>query len=379
MRKQIFRMLLVSILLFILLSASAEGSGVFMINVGKADAILLFHEDRTFLVDTGKAESFGRLQAALYENNVERIDAVFITHTDKDHIGGLMPLIDAGWEIGRVYASGCSIEYEEAEHPALLAAQRLGQTITWLYAGDYAEGVFRVLAPREIYPDKEDNNSLVMMFETEFGSVLLTGDMEYPQEAGVLAAGENLKCDVLKVPNHADDDVLSLEMIRACAPKIALVSTSSYDKPETPDLQLLARLAVEDVETYFTQHSEAGIRVTMDEDGINVSYEDYADAPAIPEGISIERVEAEDDRVILKSDAPVTLTGWQLYSEKGGELFVFPKGTVINGELVIGTKTTKSGANLIWNDKNVIHNKKEDVIYLLNPYGEIVSSRVQDF
>ena len=40
----------------------------------------------------------------------------------------------------------------------------------------------------------------------------------YVEEARLLASGADLRCDVLKVPNHADDDACGPGLIAACAP-----------------------------------------------------------------------------------------------------------------------------------------------------------------
>ncbi|MBQ3080714.1 MAG: MBL fold metallo-hydrolase [Clostridia bacterium] len=375
--KRIWILLLVLLLSACSLSESSVDSGfeLFMINVGKGDAILAFVNEKTYLIDTGKAEMFGSVQAALIENGVQRIDGLFITHTDKDHIGGVQLLLDAGFSVDRFYASGYTIEYEKEEkHPLVIAAKSQGKEVKWLYAGDEVDGVFEVLQPSVRLEDKENNNSLVMMLKTSAGNALLTGDMEYPEENILFSTGANLKCDVLKVPNHADNDTLSANLIAKAKPKIALISTSSYEKPETPDPALVSRLETAGAEIYYTEFTEMGIRVSAAKDGIHAAYEKWKNAPALPTGLFITRVDAKNDLIYISSDQPIDLSGFQLYSDKGNEMMVFKKGTVIpKGETIIGTKTSdKNAYDILWDDKNVIHNSKTDEIYLLDPYGRTV-------
>ena len=60
---------------------------LFAVNVGKGDALLLRVGAWTGLIDTGKARAMGRVARALEMLGIEHLDAVFLTHTDKDHAG----------------------------------------------------------------------------------------------------------------------------------------------------------------------------------------------------------------------------------------------------------------------------------------------------
>ena len=70
-----------------------DGVSALFINVGKADAALLFLGDQRFLIDTGTKDSYDALEQALSLYGVKKLDGVLITHTDKDHVGGLKKLL----------------------------------------------------------------------------------------------------------------------------------------------------------------------------------------------------------------------------------------------------------------------------------------------
>jgi beta-lactamase superfamily II metal-dependent hydrolase len=59
--------------------------------------------------------------------------------------------------------------------------------------------------------------------------------MEFEQESVLLSTGAGLKCDVLKVGNHADNDTGSEAFIRAASPEIAVISTSTEEKPDSQE------------------------------------------------------------------------------------------------------------------------------------------------
>ena len=242
---------------------------LFAVNVGKGDALIVRAGDYTCLIDTGKEKAQEQLEVALKALGVEALDAVFITHTDKDHVGGLKWLRESDIEIRAIYASRYYPNTTEKKHPAVKAAKKLDLEVQWLGAGDSVPlgdsgAVFRVLAPAMEIPDDEDDNSLVMMLESPDGRILLTGDMEHVEEAALLASGADLRCDVLKVANHGDSDATSAALIAACAPSVALISTSSEEKPGTPDAGIVRNLQSIGCAVCVTQDASLGMRVTLD-------------------------------------------------------------------------------------------------------------------
>ena len=82
---------------------SKGGFALLYANVGKADATILRIGDKTVLIDTGSAESAPQLVAGLNALGVTAIDAVFITHSHGDHLGGLDALA-ANYNISIVYS-----------------------------------------------------------------------------------------------------------------------------------------------------------------------------------------------------------------------------------------------------------------------------------
>ena len=263
----------------ILISASVAQAEVTMlaVNVGKGDALLIESGGYTCLIDTGKKENEAEIRKALKYRGIDALDAVFITHTDKDHTGGLKWLRKSEIKIGAVYASAYYPESSTDKHQAVKTAEKLGLTVNWLKAGDTVPlgdsgAVFRVLAPEYEIPGNEDDNSLVMMLESPHGKMLLAGDMELMQEQALHASGADLRCDVLKVPNHADTDACSNELISACNAKVAVISTSTDEKSDTPAKRVMKGLNNAGCETYITQNSKIGVLVRMSEGNISAEY-----------------------------------------------------------------------------------------------------------
>lgn len=361
-------------------SAGAEASDVWMyaVSAGKADAILVSAGGSTCLIDAGYARSMGKILAAMRLMGVERLDAVFVTHADDDHVEGLEWLAESDIEIGAWYASAMYVEVKKEEkHPAVKAAKLDGQTVKWLKAGDsvpLGNAVLDVLGPSVLNMDKDDNNSLVMMLRSGQGSILLAGDMEFEQENVLLSSGADIDCDVLKVGNHADNDTTSEAFVRRASPEAAVISTSTVEKAETPDPRVVALLQAAGAQVAVTQDCTGGVLVRLN--GGTPSVE-YVDLPQPQSGVKVTRVVSGEDVIELTNNGEAQdLTGWYVFSEKGGEMFIFPEGTVLGAgaRLIIGTNTTGGDFDLLWDDKKVVHKSKTDVITLYDANGMPVSA-----
>ena len=375
------RFICLHVLLFCSLSLPAAhsegGLALFAVNVGKGDALLISSNGHSILVDTGYVWNMGGILEAMRYLNVDSLDAVFVTHTDKDHVGGLDWLSSSGIPIGAWYSSA---EYadvsKESKHPAVKAAALRGENVQWLRSGSVVTiGDMRldVLAP-SVSSDNENDNSLVMMLSSPDGRILLAGDMEFGEEALLLADHPDLNCDVLKVPNHADNDAASEAFLTACAPEMAVISTSSLEKPETPDPRILAVLEMLGTKVFVTQQATGGICIKLHNGDPIAEAVNYADPPS---GIAISEVHAEEDYIVVKnsSGTDLDLSGWYLISERGLEYWSFPAGSVLaaGASCTIGTRSTRFPTDYSWDDKNVVHKSKSDLIGLFFVNGLQVS------
>lgn len=255
--------------LMMMIPAACAEVRMFAVNVGKGDAIIIQAGDYTCMIDAGKKKKQENIEAAFEQLGIEALDAIFLTHTDDDHAGGLKWLRDSDMEIRAIYASAFFPESTLKKHQAVKTADALGLEVQWLTAGAMiplgdSGAVFHVLAPEYEIPGNEDDNSLVMMLDSPDGRILLAGDMEIAQESVLLNAGYDLHCNVLKVANHADSDTTSQAFLNACGAEIAVISTSTAEKEDTPDPGVVRRLQNTGYDVYITQDCSGGILVTLD-------------------------------------------------------------------------------------------------------------------
>lgn len=345
------------------------------LNVGKGDAILLQQGDACYLVDTGKAEHWDKLSRALQALQIRRLNGVFLTHTHKDHAGGLLALAQSSIQIDAWYAPALG---KTAHHPLEMAASLRGMEVTWLSAGNtlpLPQGKIDVLGP--IHPsDKENNLSLVLRAHGPEGAILLTGDMEFPEEESLLAAGVNLQAEVLKVGNHGEEDATSPEFIQAVTPSVSVISTNTKEEPDTPSRRCLRVLKAFHSKVFVTQEGEAGILVELLSEGVHTKVMNYMTLPEEAAGLRITDKSVAQDAVTIANQGndPVDLTDWFIYSTKGKEIFVFPKGTILKpGAFVtITSRSSEDQGDFTWPEDRVWHKTKDDTAHLYDAYGRLM-------
>lgn len=151
-----------------------------VLDVGQADAILIRQGGAVALVDCGVDE---RVVAALVRNNVHHIDAVFVTHWDEDHWGGL-PAVLEQFSVGTIAVAAEALEdapVEVLNRPGVEYRQvRRGDTV------DIGSFCARVMWPFESVDGEGNEDSLVLLLSyVQEGMglrMLLTGDAELDQE-----------------------------------------------------------------------------------------------------------------------------------------------------------------------------------------------------
>ena len=354
---------------------------LFAVNVGKGDALLLNCGAETYLIDTGLQENWGDLSCALKMLQVTRLTGVILTHTDKDHAGGLLPLAISSIQVDGWYAPAHYTDIKkESKHPAVEAAALRGDTVTFLRAGDelpLGNGRLTVVGPISA-SEVENCNSLVLVAEASGGRMLLTGDMEFPEEEELLAAGVIPACDVIKIANHGESDATSAALLQAVQPQIAVISTSTAAEPDTPSGRVLSVIAAVGAKLYQTQDAQSGVLVTIDQGEATANLMGYADFPAANKAVAIADVDNQDDRITLRNTGrtAVDVGGWYIVSDKGNQIYVLPEGAEIapGGELVIGSQSSDEPGDLTWPDKKVWHKSKEDAALLYDVYGRLIDS-----
>ena len=345
---------------------------VLFVNVGKADSIIVDIDGSYYMIDTGTSESVPYTFAALEALGVDKLSGVFITHPDRDHVGGYSYIRDK-YEVECVYSSSiCGDMYviEGAAVKDTLVKLDPGEVVS---AGD---GVyFEVLGPIKYNADDDNNNSLVLRLRVNGVTVLFAGDMKKEEERSLLNVGIDFKCDVLKVGHHGRKDATSEKFIESAQPEYAVISTSTEEEERSANENVIEALEKNNCEVYITEDYDLGIMMKIEEDG-RIIFDNFGTS-ASAEKIKIDSVSKSTQTLTLKNKAgyDVDLSGWYVTSSRGGEVFCLPKGTVIKVGETLTLACKGSDGDIIWNETNVCHDSKDDTASLIDNYGNLVDTK----
>ena len=199
---------------------------VTVLDVGQADAILIRQGGAVALVDCGLDE---RVVAALVRNNVHHIDAVFVTHWDEDHWGGL-PAVLEQFSVGTIAVAADALEDAPAE-----VLNRPGVEYRQVHRGDTVDiGSFcaRVMWPFEFVDGEGNEDSLVLLLsyvqEGKGLRILLTGDAELDQEREFVQEVGDI--DVLKLGHHGSKVSVDGELLDVLKPELSLASAGEGNR-----------------------------------------------------------------------------------------------------------------------------------------------------
>ena len=199
---------------------------VTILDVGQADAILIRQGGAVALVDCGLDE---RVVTALVRNNVHHIDAVFVTHWDEDHWGGLPDVLEL-YSVGTIAVAADALEDAPAE-----VLNRSGVEYRQVRRGDAVDiGAFcaRVMWPFESVDGEGNEDSLVLLLsyvqEGKSLRMLLTGDAELDQEREF--AQEVGDIDVLKLGHHGSKVSVDGELLDVLRPELSIASAGEGNR-----------------------------------------------------------------------------------------------------------------------------------------------------
>ncbi len=213
-----------------------------LLPVGDGAAVVVSAGRDSVLIDSGRYPSeAARMLAA---SGRSRLQAVVVSHTDEDHVGGLAHVL-AGFAVERLILPRW-MAADAAAVPLLRAARLRGVRVMCVARGSAIQlGTLRLetIWPRSIdSPRAENERSLVARVLLEHGTVLVTSDIGRSTEARIARLG-HLDCEVLVVPHHGSRHATAEGFLDAADPVIALVPAGPGNSYGHPHPEALRRLA----------------------------------------------------------------------------------------------------------------------------------------
>ena len=233
-----------------------------ILDVGQGDAIYLCASDGTnFMIDGGSTDvkkvGTYRILPFLKAKAIRKVDYWFVSHTDEDHISGLVEVMESGYAVGTLVLAEAQKEDEKAHRLAELA-QKNGIRVCYMKAGDVLgtrkEDVVNERNRAEtfriecLYPtnnnDSEDVNDrcLVLYYEDENFSAFFGGDISSEVEEQLVSAGKCRQTDVLKASHHGSKYSNSDVLLHALHPRLTIASAGKKNRYGHPSPEAIARV-----------------------------------------------------------------------------------------------------------------------------------------
>ena len=239
---------------------------VVTLDVGQGDAaVVKFPDGRAMLVDGGVQRSYyneKKKRQAEYDmgervvapyldvNGIRELELVVMSHQDIDHGGGLAHILE-NFEVKRILgiSDADDAKYSQTVRELRDLAKEEGLEITFEYAGEIEltpTATLNLLHPidaasTDLKDTDTNDDSLVMKLSYGEVDILFTGDIEAKAETRLLASGQNLRAEVLKVPHHGSRTSSTVPFIAAVQPKFALFSLGIRNRFGFPNAEVIAR------------------------------------------------------------------------------------------------------------------------------------------
>ncbi len=235
---------------------------VTFLDVGQGDGI--FVETATgehYLFDCGSSsrKKVGEyvLLPFLKYHGVRKLDGVFVSHPDTDHMSGIVELLEMSKEedveiCQLILPNVGERNKSEFEKLNLPNTRYLSAGISW----KSGKAVFECVHPPKGL-ETSDTNEYSQCFLINFSdgwSLLLMGDLEGEGEQVVInnIMGKLQKTAVLKVAHHGSKNGTSEALLRAAAPDVAVISAGKTNRYGHPHEEAVERLENANVEILST-------------------------------------------------------------------------------------------------------------------------------
>nr|WP_036065134.1 DNA internalization-related competence protein ComEC/Rec2 [Listeria grandensis] len=232
---------------------------VSFIDVGQGDSVLiqLPWNRGNYVIDVGGQMAFEKEQWAerkepfsvgknivtpvLKANGISTLDKLIVTHSDADHMEGLIDVGGAMHIKELVYAEGG--ETKSIMQKALKALPKIPQKAVLAgYSWMKGDATFQVISPIQ-KGEGGNNDSIVITAVLDNKRWLFTGDIEKETELALL---ENplIKADILKVAHHGSKTSTTPAFIEQVKPTISIIScglNNRFGHPREETLETLEK------------------------------------------------------------------------------------------------------------------------------------------
>ncbi len=226
-----------------------------ILDVGQGDGIYLrCDKNHNIFIDGGSTSvsNVGKycILPFLKSKAIRHIDYWFVSHSDNDHISGLIEVIQSGYKINNIVFAKAMKKESKIADIALMASQN-DINVIWAKANDsikWDEGRIDVIFPDgdKVYEDPNDGCLSVLIRYKDF-SGLFCGDIGIEQEEEIADKYDISHLDFFKADHHGSKYSNSEIMLKEMEPKICTISYqegNSYGHPHKEALNRIKEYAL---------------------------------------------------------------------------------------------------------------------------------------
>lgn len=258
LKKKQKKVLIILITLFLghYLSSYLKQDFIKMIDVGQGDSLLIYSQGKTALIDTGGKLRFdGKTSTTITKYTtipllkslgIKKLDFLFLTHGDMDHMGEVFYLINH-FKAEKIYINLGPTSLLENN---LLKERKVAES---KQDSVFQVGNFTLYQLNKSWKD-ENSSSSVYYIEHPNLTFLSMGDATIDTEKYLLE-NYNLNIDVLKVGHHGSKTSTENALLNATSPKLALISVGQDNNYGHPNREVLRRLENKNIPYLMTKDS----------------------------------------------------------------------------------------------------------------------------
>lgn len=249
---------------------------VTMLDVGQGDGIVIEQKaGGVYLVDGGSTDvaQVGkyRILPFLKAEGIFKIQGIFISHMDTDHISGIKELLtyqeQGELQIERMYLPDIG-EKDETYTEMEEKIRQQGIELVYLSRGMKLEqqGLeIQLIQPvcKEVYQDRNEYSMVFRLGYKDF-SMLFTGDVEGKGEEEMLQSERLEKTTILKAAHHGSEYTMCEEVLAQIQPAFTWISCGKDNSYGHPHQALLDRIGQLNSKIYVTMNQGA---ITVETDG----------------------------------------------------------------------------------------------------------------